>query len=169
MTQDLVRVKHDITRAFSMCDSCDKTFPSVYSICMKCNGRLRYEGKVAQADSDKPFTIPIQNVWRTEYLIDRLRLHLSVVEEVHGDNIRVRKYLAQAYDLMYKIPIFRPVPAFVINLNDLPENLVKELESCTKRGLEYVIKSAVGRIFEVINLDYYTISVARSLVVKIET
>lgn len=168
MTQDLAVIKHGITTAFSVCDSCDRTFPSGYTVCRQCCGRLRHEGKLVQASSAEQLAVPITTIWTTECQIDELYRHLSIVEEVHGENVRFRKYLCQAEELIYRIPISRPIPPFIINLSDLPEWMVKQLESCNKRTLEYVVKSAVGRIFEAINLDYYTISVARSLQVKIQ-
>lgn len=168
MNQTAAEVKHAVTSAFSFCDTCERTFPSAYATCAHCGGRLRKEGAQSQASSTEQPIIPIENIWTLERLIDELYLHLWVVEEVHGENVHPRKYQAQALDLMYKISIYRPVPAFIINLSDLPEHLVKKLEDCDKRGREYVIRSAVGRIFEAVNLDYFAMSVARSLVVRLE-
>jgi hypothetical protein len=168
MTQNLAEVKHGAITAFRICDNCDKTFPSTFSVCNQCSGRLRNEVKTTDSISSEQPAIPIENIWTIERLIDELYLHLWVVEEIHGDSIHPRKYQAQAQSLLYKIPIYRPVPAFIVNLSDLPEHLIKKLEDCNKRGRDYIIKSAVGRIFETVNLEYFALSVARSLVVKLE-
>jgi hypothetical protein len=168
MTQNLAEVKNVVTTAFGICDNCERTYPSDYTLCTQCGGRLRREGMAVSAQSTEQPTLPIEHIWTLERQVDELFLHLWIVEELHGGSTYVRRYQAQAHDLMYKIPIYRPVPAFIINLGDLPEYLVKKLEDCNKRGQEYVIKSAVGRIFEALNLEYFALSVARSLVVRLE-
>lgn len=162
-----VRSLETITKAFRVCDNCDRTYPSGYNICQHCNGALRIVEVPVQPSGEQP-VLPIELLWTHEHLIDKLTVHLAAVEEIHGDNVRMRKYLAQAQHLMYRIPVHRPTPAFVVNLSDLTEQIVRDLEACNRRGLEHVVKSAVGRIFEAINFEYYTLSVARSLVVKIE-
>jgi hypothetical protein len=78
----------------------------------------------------------------------------------------------QARNLMHTIPVCRPVPRYIVNSSDLTETLRKELESLAKenrRGFEYVVKIAIGRIFEAVNFEFYTFSVAPLLVVKIES
>lgn len=168
MTQTAAEVGKVTVTAFKICDSCDRTFPFRYTSCINCQERLRSEENIAQRTSVEPDVIPIENIWTLEYLIDQLYLHLWVVEEIYDEKVHSRKYQAQAQALMYKIPVYRPVPAFIVNLSDLPEYIIKKLEACDKQGCDYVIKSAVGRIFETINLEYYALSVARSLVVRLE-
>jgi hypothetical protein len=83
--------------------------------------------------------VPAEVMRTLEHLVDVLHLHLWAVEDVYSDGIHIPKYRAQAYDLMYKIPICRPVPRYIINLSDLPETIRKELESLAienQRGLD---------------------------------
>lgn len=113
--------------------------------------------------------------WTSDYLIDRLKSHLSQVKGVnpvvhrpwlvpiYGD----RKYWNQAFDLL-SIGALKPVPSFIIYLSDLTPKLRKELASLDKQSRRFVVVSAVGRIFEDINSKLYNNSVSRVLKVKFE-
>jgi hypothetical protein len=68
-------------------------------------------------------------------------------------------YEAQAKYKIYRVPVFRPPPAFVIHLKHLDYHLKKELASLDKETLDYVMKEAVGRICEVIDKRYFLLSV----------
>lgn len=160
------------TTAYAFCNNCDKSFPSRYDVCQHCHGGLTNVVLPTQTPSVHPPSTPIQDMLTIERLIDELCVHLSIIEEVSDGGVCVRKYPAQARNLMYEIQVRRPIPRYTINSGDLTERLRRELESLAKgnrRGFEYVVKSAVARIFEAINLEYYTISVAPFLVVKIES
>lgn len=124
-----------ITTAFTVCDSCCRTYPASFIICQNCFARLRVVEKNFLSQGEKP-ALPIEVVWTLERLTDELTLQLAAVEEIHGDNVRVRKYYAQASDLLYNIPIYRPALPFIINLSDLAERLVEELQECTKVGFD---------------------------------
>lgn len=161
--------KKDVTIAFKVCDSCIRTYPPMHQLCQLCHGALRaVECAIDDATSTKEQpTVPIELMSSVEALVDELTLHLAAVEEICGDNERRRKYYAQAQGLMYRIPISRPTPVFVINLSDLTPHLLQELKNCKKKTLGYVIKSAVGRLFENLNFAYYHLSVARLLRIRL--
>ena len=99
-------------------------------------------------------------------LVDLVKHHLATVvsEEGKYDN---RKYYNQAHNLL-KIGVFKPVPEFIINLSDLSPTLIKELHSLDSRDREFVLKQAVGRIFEDVHIEIYHNSVSRVLKVKLQ-
>jgi hypothetical protein len=99
-------------------------------------------------------------------LVDLLKHHLGTVisEEGKYDN---RKYYNRAHNLL-KIGGFKPVPEFIINLSDLSPKLIKELHSLDSRDREFVLKQAVGRIFEDVHFEIYHNSVSRVLKVKLQ-
>ena len=136
-----------------------------------------------QEQSDKEIIIRKvnHNVWSIECTIEKLELDLSwVVENItfalKGDDsqgtklLTVHKYYQQARDLMMWIPIARPVPEFVINAKDLSPKVIEELEARIDDlpTLTYILKQAVGRIFENLNHAYFHLSIARNLRVRIE-
>ncbi len=108
--------------------------------------------------------------WTTEKLIDELFLHLARVSEQvsnDGQTIRVKKYYHRAWELSRRIPVWRPTPEFVVDIVDLSERLLKELQDVTSNEwCDYVLKQAVGRIFENLDFEFYHQSVARLLRIK---
>jgi hypothetical protein len=112
--------------------------------------------------------------WTTQKLIDELFLHLMRVSEIvtneEGEKIEVRKYYRRATELEKRIPIARPPPKYVIDKSDLNERLRRELlDDITSNGWrQHVLKEAVGRIFENLNFEYYHLSIARNLKVRLE-
>jgi hypothetical protein len=112
--------------------------------------------------------------WTTECFVDEVFLGLVQVEEIHQVNnkeIHVRRYYRQARDLFKWIPIARPSPAFIIYISDLTPELkaqLKELISKSPDSLPYVLTQAVGRIFENLDFQYYHMSIARNLRVRLE-
>jgi len=97
--------------------------------------------------------------WTTNYLIEELHCYLELFEDENKD----RKYERQAKDLIYRIPIYRPVPTYVIDKKNLTERLIRELQSYGLRERDELLKTAVGRIFENINERYFIQSVKRLL------
>jgi hypothetical protein len=83
--------------------------------------------------------------------------------KIYGD----RKYYNQAFDLL-SIGAYKPVPLFIINLSDLPKSLRAELSTLDKNTRDFVLKQAVGRIFEDNNADLFHNSISRVLRVKFE-
>jgi hypothetical protein len=136
---------------------------------------------VHQEQSDKEIIIRKvdREVWSIECTIEELVLDLSrAVENIASleDNslgtktLTVHKYDQQARDLMRWIPIARPAPEFVINAKDLSFDMIREIESRLDDlpNLTYILKQAIGRIFENLGHAYFHLSIARNLRVRIE-
>jgi hypothetical protein len=68
------------------------------------------------------------------------------------------------------IPIARPAPEFVISAHDLSPKVTEEFEVRLDDPFtfSYILKEAVGRIFENIDFAYYHQGIARSLKVRLE-
>ena len=78
-----------------------------------------------------------------------------------------RKYYDQAYR-MQNIGAFRPTLSFIIHLSDLTPKLIKEISELDNQTCSYVLRQAVGRIFEDLNPKLYHDSISKVLVVKLE-
>jgi hypothetical protein len=76
-------------------------------------------------------------------------------------------YYDQAGFLLHRIPVYEPVPAFIISLADLTDRIRLELEASSKRGRREVLREAVGRLFENIDYNYFHLSVKSRLVVEL--
>jgi hypothetical protein len=113
-------------------------------------------------------------LWTTEKLIDELFLLLvSISESVSYDKwetISVRKYPRRARELRKLIPVARPPPEYIIDKSDLNEKLRTELleEITSEEARQHILKEAVGRIFENLGFEYYHLSIARNLKVRLE-
>jgi hypothetical protein len=110
--------------------------------------------------------------WTSNYLIDRLKQHLATFEiPVAPDNddkiYDNRKYCQQAHKSLF-FGALKPVPPFVIYLSDLTHKIIKELYDLDRESRRYVLKQAVGRIFEDINSDLYHNSISKELEVKLK-
>lgn len=101
-------------------------------------------------------------LWTTEAIIDELFLCLMKIKE-RKKNSTTWKYEQQAKQLIYKIPIHRPPPFFMIHLGDLTLRIKKELANLDEELLDYVMKEAIGRIFEQIDERYFLLSVRKLL------
>lgn len=117
----------------------------------------------------------IDEVWTTEYLVDQLFLNLVRAKEFvsggNGETISVRKYYRQARQLMYWIPVVKlQSNEFIVFVSDLSPRVRKHLESIivTPTTLRYVLTQAVGRIFENLDFDYFHLSVAQNLRIRLE-
>jgi hypothetical protein len=112
-------------------------------------------------------------LWTTEKLIDELFLRLvSISESVSddkGETISVRKYSRRAGELRRWIPVARPPPEYIIDKSDLNEKLRTELleEITSEEARQYVLKEAVGRIFENLDSEEYHLGIARNLKVRL--
>jgi hypothetical protein len=108
--------------------------------------------------------------WTTERLVDELFLHLAcftdIIENNQGQTLAVKKYYHQANELLPRISVAKPTPAFIIYLSDLTSKLLQELQNSTKEERRYVVMQAVGRIFENINSRLYHLSIAKKLKVE---
>ena len=121
--------------------------------------------------------------WSDSYLVDNLKQHLATVKlskskiptdllDTPNDKfnkyfclISNRHYVNQAFHYL-KIGILSPVPEFLISLSDLSPKIIKELAGLGKITREFVLKQAVGRIFEDINAELYYNSISRVLNVR---
>lgn len=68
-------------------------------------------------------------------------------------------YEAQAKYKIYRIPVFRPPPDFVVHLKHLDYFVKKELASLDKETLDYVMKEAIGRLCEAVDKRYFLLRV----------
>jgi hypothetical protein len=117
-------------------------------------------------------------------LVDRLKQYLSTIEiskskkgtdllDSKNDNFNTyfclisnRHYVNQAFHYL-KVAVLRPVPDFLVSLSDLSTNIVKELARLDKKDRAFVLKQAVGRIFEDINSKLYHNSISKVLKVEV--
>jgi hypothetical protein len=113
-------------------------------------------------------------LWTTEKLIEGLFLLLVSVSESVSDDTRetisVRKYPRRARELRKLIAVARPPPEYIIDKSDLNEKLRTELleEVTSEEARQHILKEAVGRIFENLGFEYYHLSIARNLKVRLE-
>lgn len=100
--------------------------------------------------------------WTQECLIDEL--YLCLMKQRSSCY-----YDKQAYDLMYRIPVYKPTPVFEIKISDLNVQVKKELDDRWeyKKELDYILKEAVSRIFKNIDERYFLLSVKRLLKVRL--
>jgi hypothetical protein len=116
----------------------------------------------------------VDSNYTTRALIDELFFCLCSVNAftIDGNTKEIRishKYYDQAEWLIYRVPIWKPAPHFIINISDLTAKLKKELEDLisTPDTLEKILIKAVGRIFENVDFRYYHLSVAKNLAVRL--
>jgi hypothetical protein len=97
-----------------------------------------------------------------EGTVDRLYLCLMKAES--------DRYQLQAWNLMRKIPLYRPRPVFEVKISDLSTEVQKELNIRFNYydAIDYILKEAVSRIFQNINEDYFLLSVKRLLKVRLD-
>jgi hypothetical protein len=104
---------------------------------------------------------------------DKFSHYLGTFKEIlenNGTTTTIRPYVKQAEDLMYQIPVFKPVPPFIIYKSQMPKEIKKvyyEFKNFSyKHEFEAAILDAVGRVFENLNSEYYHRSVKKLLWVK---
>ena len=85
-----------------------------------------------------------------------------------GRGVRRRLYEEQARYKMYRIPIFRPPPIFVVHLKHLDDRLKQELSTLHSENKDDVMKEAIGRIFEQIDKRFFLLSVKPLLQWRLE-
>lgn len=68
---------------------------------------------------------------------------------------------------MDKIGACRPIPRFSVSVSDLSPELLNKLSFLDKRDRTFVLKQAVGRIFEDINRKLYHNRISRVLEVRL--
>lgn len=105
--------------------------------------------------------------YTTDALIELLKIELSKFIDVEKKEAESRKYYNQAFHML-KIGAYSPSPYFTIQIGDLTEKLRKELSELDRETRNYVLKQAVGRIFEDINSSIFHKSVSKVLKVRFE-
>jgi len=118
--------------------------------------------------------------WTTGRIIDELFSNLANVRcevKILGNDglqksIRYKKYYRQVRKIIYRIPIWRPTPIFIIYISDLTQKVKKNLEfyleNASEQAFRYIVTEAVGRLFENVDSDYYHGSVMKNLNVRFE-
>jgi hypothetical protein len=86
----------------------------------------------------------------------------------NGTGIPRRLYEEQAKYKTYRIPVFRPPPVFVVYLKHLDDRLKRELSSLDRKTKDFVMKEAIGRIFEQIDGPFFLLSAKRLLRWRLE-
>ena len=76
----------------------------------------------------------------------------------NGNGVLRRLYEQQAIYKMYRMPIYRPPPVFVVYLKHLDDRLKQELAKLDKWSKDYVMKEAIGKIFELVDRRFYYLS-----------
>ena len=76
----------------------------------------------------------------------------------NGNGVSRRLYEQQAIYKMYRMPIYRQPPVFVVHLKHLDYRLKQELAKLDKWSKDYVMKEAIGRIFENVDRRFYYLS-----------
>jgi hypothetical protein len=85
-----------------------------------------------------------------------------------GRGIIRRLYEVQARYKGYRVPIFRPPPAFVVYLKHLDDRLKLELSSLDRETKDFVMREAIGRVFEQVDKRFFLLSVKRILRWRLE-
>lgn len=76
--------------------------------------------------------------------------------EIFENTIYIKwHYLDQAEALIYRINVYDPLPEFVIFTEDIPQQLIKELNNLGKNTMKKVVTNAVRRIYESVDPDYF--------------
>jgi hypothetical protein len=121
----------------------------------------------------------LEDSWTRNCLVERFKHELAMVVEndptdqtdltakPNTQKLDSRRYYSQAHSLL-RIGAFKPTPFFVVYLSDLSPQLVKELHDLDSSDRQFVMKQAVGRIFEDINQELYHNSISRVLKVKLQ-
>jgi hypothetical protein len=139
--------------------------------------------QIVNEPEDKVNVEAEEEEWSDSYLVDNLKQHLALVQlsksKVQtdlldtGDKFNTyfclisnRHYVNQAFHYL-KIAVLRPVPEYLVSLSDLSPKLVQELVSLNGKERKFVLKQAVGKIFEDINSSLYHSSVSRVLDVRL--
>jgi hypothetical protein len=96
----------------------------------------------------------------------------SKLEDVYrcntGTGVLRRLYEEQARYKMYRIPVFRPPPVFVIHLKHLDDRLKEELANLDRKSKDFVIREALSVICEQIDKHFFLLDVKPLLKWRLE-
>jgi hypothetical protein len=120
---------------------------------------------ITQQEVGVPNQLPVDLCWSTNYIVDRLKQCLASVV----DSFDNRTYYFQALNHLYIGACeYDTALQFVVYLSDLTPRLIKELSEVDRYTLNFVLKQAVGRIFEDIDFKLYHNSISKVLKVKLQ-
>jgi hypothetical protein len=112
--------------------------------------------------------------WTRGCFIDELSHELETTGTKLDNNNRLataRPYVDQVRELIYRIPIWKPSPPFVIHYSWLSKEMKQKYDDFKKfsykHEFETALLDAVGRLFENENSEYYHSSVKQFLQVKV--
>lgn len=86
-----------------------------------------------------------------------------VIEDIYLCLVKNPEYRGNAFSLMYKIPIYQPTPYFDVKKSDVTQDLHDELSMYDPDRQKFIMNQAIGKIFEILDSDYYFGSVAKCL------
>lgn len=115
-----------------------------------------------------PSQLPVDLCWSTNYIIDRLKQRLASVVDSFDNRIyyfQALKHLCvgACYD-------YDSTPYFVVDASDLTPRLIEEITELYNDDIRnFVLKQAVGRIFEDINFQLYHNSISKYLKVRLQS
>jgi hypothetical protein len=117
---------------------------------------------------------PFEDPWTKAKLIDAFEIELArahdyITDQEFGHTLIVAKYYKMADYLMYRIPVYKPVPSFDIDIRDLSPKLKRELIELKRLdppGFWHVAKMAVACIFENLDFEYFHPNVMRYLRIR---
>jgi hypothetical protein len=92
------------------------------------------------------------------FTIDQIFSEISRLVEIvtiGGKEIKVRKYYNRALQIVKFVNLTKQDQEFVINISDLSPRIIAELKTLSKLDADYILKQAVGGIFENINSKRY--------------
>jgi hypothetical protein len=135
-----------------------------------------------QSIAKKVTTNEEQEKWTTEAVVDEMAYRLCTFKVAavactldfnkknydqyneNGSEIHVsNRYIKQAERLIYRIPIWRPPPEFLVSLSDLTPRLRSELKQLLKANLyeivNYIMQHALAVVFECVNERYFHLSI----------
>lgn len=115
---------------------------------------------------------PEREYWLPSYTIDQLFNEMSETVEivtVGGKRNHIYKYHDRALKIFELVGNTKSSLEFVIKFSDLSPRLIAELKVMDKMSADYVVKQAVGKIFESINSErYHNLGVSKRLKVRFD-
>jgi hypothetical protein len=86
-----------------------------------------------------------------------------------GRGVLRRFYEEQARYKMYRIPIFRPPPVFVVYLKHLDHRLKHEISTLDRENRDFVLREAISKIFCQLDERFFLLSVKPLLKWRLES
>jgi hypothetical protein len=115
---------------------------------------------------------PEREYWLLSYTIEQLFNDMSGTVEivtVRGKSNQVCKYRDRALKIFKSVGNTKSNLDFVINFSDLSRRLIAELKVLDKMSADYVLKQAVGKIFESIDSKRYcSLEIGKRITVRFD-